>query len=87
MKKLLVLFVPMLFACASTGIVAIGGGNYPVAKTSPACGFRSADDTKAGAFCVAKHMDIMTVNITARDGVIGVRCASAELQFTCVPPR
>jgi hypothetical protein len=67
----------------------MGQGLYMDAKTSPACGFRSADGTKADlfreadAFCTARKQEMSIVDVEARDGIIGVRCASAEVHFRC----
>lgn len=90
MKKLLVILAMVVTACSSTGVVPIGQETYMLAKTSPACGFRSADATKADLyreandFCLEQKKQLETVKVTARDGIPFVRCASAELQFRCV---
>ena len=80
----------LLAGCASTGIVPIGQDTYMLTKKSPACGFASAEGTKAdlyleaNAFCAERKKQIQTVEAIARDGVPFVRCASAELHFRCV---
>jgi hypothetical protein len=63
-----------------------------ISKTSAACGFRSAAGTKAdiyaeaNQFCASRHQQVSTISSTGQDGVIGARCASAELLFRCVDP-
>ncbi len=84
------LVVGVLAGCASSGPVPLGQGVYSDSKTSPACGFRSADGTKAelfkeaDSFCSSRSLDMSILKVVARDGVIGARCASAEVQFQCV---
>lgn len=80
----------ILAGCSSTGVVPVDRDTYMVAKTSPACGFRSADGTKAklyreaNKFCAKKNRQIETVEVTGRNGIPFARCASAELRFRCV---
>jgi hypothetical protein len=84
------LFALVTSGCSSTGVVPIDRDTYMVAKTSAACGFRSADGTKAklyreaNKFCAKKNRSIETVEVTGRDGIPFARCASAELRFRCV---
>ena len=79
-----------LAGCASTGVVPMGQNQYSISKTSPACGFRDAGGVKAdlyremSGFCAAKNLYPEVVAIEALDGVIGRRCASATIEFTCV---
>lgn len=86
----MVAIVALMAGCASTGVVPIGEDTYMLAKTSAACGFRSASGTKAklyeeaGAFCRKQGKTVRTVEVTGKDGVPFARCASAELQFKCV---
>ncbi len=81
-----------LVACASTGVVPMDSGTFMIAKTSPACGFRSADETKAviyaeaHQYCALSGKETSTISLDARDGIIGVRCASAQLTFRCLDP-
>lgn len=82
--------VLFLTGCASTGIVPMDHGTYMVSKTSAACGFRTANGTKAdlyveaNRFCLMKGLEVSTIHVTGYDGVIGQRCASAALTFRCV---
>lgn len=90
MRNSIVALTMILAGCSSTGIVPIDRDTYMVAKTSSACGFRSADGTKAklyreaNKFCAKKNRQIQTVDVTGRDGIPFARCASAELRFRCV---
>lgn len=90
MRISIVALTLILAGCSSTGIVPIDRDTYMVAKTSPACGFRSADGTKAklyreaNKFCAKKNRQIETVDVTGRNGIPFARCASAELRFRCV---
>ena len=90
MKTILLVVLITVTGCASTGIIPTGQDTFMLAKTSPACGFRSADGTKAdlyieaNAYCAKQKKQLVTVNFTGRDGIILVRCASAELEFRCV---
>jgi hypothetical protein len=66
--------------------------SFIISKTSAACGFRSAAGTRAeiyaeaNQFCAARRQQVSTISSTGQDGVIGARCASAELLFRCVDP-
>lgn len=81
-----------LTGCASTGVVPTGPNSYMIGKTSAGCGFRSADGTtaklyrQANAYCSAQGKQILTLDVTARDGIPFARCASARLQFKCLAP-
>jgi len=76
--------------CASSGVVPIGDGVYLVSKKSIGCGFASAESIKAdlykeaNEFCAERKKEIHTVEVIAHDGIPAVRCANAELHFTCV---
>lgn len=91
MKNLLIT-APILFlvGCASTGPVPMGQNHYSISKTSAACGFRDAGGVRADlyqemtAFCTSKSLLPEVLSIEALDGVIGVRCASATVEFRCI---
>jgi hypothetical protein len=76
--------------CASSGVVSIGDGVYLISKKSIGCGFASAESIKAdlykeaNEFCAGRKKEIRTVDVIANDGIPMVRCANAELHFTCV---
>ena len=59
--------------------------SFVISKTSPACGFRSAAGTRgaiyteANQFCAARQQQVSTISSSRQDGIIGARCASAEL--------
>lgn len=82
----------ILSACASTGVVPMDRDSFMISKTSPACGFRTAAATRAelyqeaNQFCSARRQQVSTISSTGQDGIIGARCASAELVFRCVEP-
>ena len=81
-----------LSACMSTGPVPMGQNHYSISKTSKACGFRDAGGVKAdiyeemNEFCTKQQRAPEITAIQANDGVIGVRCASATVEFRCVVP-
>jgi hypothetical protein len=76
--------------CASSGVVPIGDGVYLISKKSIGCGFASAESIKAdlykeaNEFCAERKKEIHTVDVIANDGIPAVRCANAELHYTCV---
>jgi hypothetical protein len=80
----------LLTSCSSTGVVPMDHGTYMISKTSAACGFRTAEGTKAdlyveaNQYCSTKSQEVSTIQMTGYDGVIGQRCASAALTFRCV---
>lgn len=82
----------LLSACMSTGPVPMGQNQYSISKTSKACGFRDAGGVKAdiyeemNEFCTKQQKAPEVTAIQANDGVIGVRCASATVEFRCVAP-
>lgn len=90
MKVLLILTILLVSACSSSGVVSVGEDTFLITEKAAGCGFSSAEGTKvdvyikANAHCASLNKDLVTVNITARDGVPLVRCASAELEFKCV---
>jgi len=92
MKTLLGATTMLLVACASTGVVPMDRDSFMISKTSPACGFRSAAGTRAdiyaeaNQFCSARRQEVSTISSTGQDGIIGARCANAELVFRCVNP-
>lgn len=81
-----------LTACMSTGPVPMGQNQYSISKTSKACGFRDAGGVKAdiyeemNEFCAKQQKVPEVTAIQANDGVIGIRCASATVEFRCVVP-
>jgi hypothetical protein len=93
MKRIFVVLALVLTGCVSSGPVFIGQGTYMITQKSAGCGFSSGEGTKASlyveanAFCTEQGKQLETVNVIVRDGVPGVRCASAELQFRCVPAK
>jgi hypothetical protein len=80
----------MIVGCSSSGPVPMGQNLYTISKTSPACGFRDAGGVKAdlfeeiNSFCQSKELFPEVVTLEALDGVIGLRCASATVEFRCV---
>ena len=90
MKTLLGATTMLLVACASTGVVPMDRDSFMILKASPACGFRSAAGTRAdiyaeaNQFCSARRQEVSTISSTGQDGIIGARCANAELVFRCV---
>jgi hypothetical protein len=91
--RILILGTTMFIgACESTGVVPMDRGSFMISKVSPACGFRSAAGTRAelyteaNQFCSSRRQEVSTVTSTSQDGIIGARCASAELVFRCVDP-
>ena len=92
LKMLSPVMALLLAACASTGVVPMDRDAFMISKTSPACGFRSAAGTRAAIyaeanqFCAARRQQVSTISANGQDGIIGARCASAELVFRCVDP-
>jgi hypothetical protein len=92
MASITVLVAALSFSGCGTGVVQMDRDSYMVSQTSTACGFASAAGSKAGVyreanqFCAAKGMQVSTISLTGRDGIIGARCAGADLIFRCSPP-
>lgn len=79
-----------LSGCASSGPINIGQNTYMISKTSAACGFASAASVKidlyqeAASFCQKSGKELEVISSSGKDGIVSIRCASAEVQFSCV---
>lgn len=88
---ILALSVCALAACSSGGPVKTGPDTYYLTKKSAGCGFSGGEGSKAALlreandFCAKQGKEIQTLEADAKNGVPFVRCASAEVQFRCVP--
>lgn len=93
MKKWSVLFVVILSACASTGVISTGDGVYMISKQSAAgmfgtpAGVEADIYSEANAFCTARHLVLQTVDVQTQNAVPFVHEGSATLHFLCVPPK
>jgi len=90
MRKSIIAIAVLLAACASSGPISIGQSTYVISKTSAGCGMASAASVKtdlyreAGAFCQKSAKELEVISTSGKDGIVMVRCASAEIQFSCV---
>jgi hypothetical protein len=79
-----------IVGCSSSGPINIGQNTYMLTKTSTGCGFASAASVKtdlykeAGGFCQNTNKDLHVISSSGNDGIVMVRCASAEIQFSCL---
>jgi hypothetical protein len=76
-------------ACASSGVIPVGDGEYMISKHS-ATTFANGGSQKAevyqeaNAYCATQGKELTTIGVTAENGVAAYRAASAELHFRCV---
>lgn len=86
---LAVLVLSGLTACASTGVVPVGNGEYMISKESAAGVFGTPAGVEAdiyrtaNAYCAKRHEALETVNVQALYAVPFVREGSATLHFRC----
>lgn len=90
MKRLALISLAAVLGGCFTSITSIGQNHYSMSKTSAACGFRGAGGVKndlfeqASELCAKEKRYPELISVQERDGVIGQRCASADIEFRCV---
>ena len=82
--------VASLVACASSGVIPIGGDTYMLTKKSAGGLMVSGSQVKAdlyieaNEYCGRQGKEVQTVTATAQNAMPFVRMPNAELQFKCV---